>query len=75
MLKRNKLIILLMIVISVSSMAGIFGGKGSGGGSLKKIIKILETMQKNSIRNEFRDDNNKVERNRASSKSIKTIRK
>lgn len=45
MLKRNKLIILLMIVISVSSMAGIFGGKGSGG-SLKKIIKILETMQK-----------------------------
>ena len=27
MLKRNKLIILLMIVISVSSMAGIFGGK------------------------------------------------
>ena len=46
MLKRNKLIILLMIVISVSSMAGIFGGKGSGGGSLKKIIKILETMQK-----------------------------
>ncbi len=46
MLKRNKLIILLMIVISVSSMAGIFGGKGSRGGSLKKIIKILETMQK-----------------------------
>lgn len=46
MLKRNKLIILLMIVISVSSMAGIFGGKGSGGGSLNKIIKILETMQK-----------------------------
>ena len=46
MLKRNKLIIFLMIVISVSSMAGIFGGKSSGGGSLKKIIKILETMQK-----------------------------
>ena len=36
MLKRNKLIILLMIVISVSSMAGIFGGKGSDGGSLKE---------------------------------------
>ena len=46
MLKKNKLIIFLMIVISVSSMAGIFGGKGSGGGSLNKIIKILETMQK-----------------------------
>ena len=46
MIKRNKFILLLMIVISVSSMAGIFGGKGSGGGSLNKIIKILETMQK-----------------------------
>lgn len=45
MLKRNKFIIFLMIAISVSSMAGIFGGKGSGG-SIKKIIKILETMQK-----------------------------
>lgn len=46
MLKKNKLIIFLMIVISVSSMAGIFGGKGSRRGSLNKIIKILETMQK-----------------------------
>ena len=30
MLKKNKLIIFLMIVISMTSMAGIFGGKGSG---------------------------------------------
>lgn len=53
MIKRNKFIIFLMIVISVSSMAGIFGGKGSGG-SIKKLLRYWK-LCKNTIRNEFRN--------------------
>lgn len=60
MIKRNKFIIFLMIVISVSSMAGIFGEKGVS--SIKKWLRYWK-LCKNTIRNEFRNDNNTIKGN------------
>lgn len=44
MFKKKLLMILAIVVlISISSQAGIFGGKG-GGGSLKEILKLLKSI-------------------------------
>lgn len=45
MIKKKLLMVLaIVILISIPTQAGIFRGKGGGGGSLKEILKLLKSI-------------------------------